>query len=307
MDRLQSMRDFSKFVEQGSFARTGKLLNMSNAAVTRHVADLEAHLGTRLLNRTTRKLSLTEIGQAYLERGSQILQDVDDADAAASVHSKNPSGTLRLYSMLGFGQLQLAALLPSYAKQRPDVVLDVTLTARTVDLVDEGFDIGIFIGYQKFDVSMIARQLGVAEILVCASPGYIEQFGVPKIPADVSEHACLNFSNMDELRNHWPIPGPKQSVINIPITSKLLSNNGELLRQCAAADMGLIARPSFALCEDLKSGRLVRVLPTHSFGQLKVTMVYPSRRHVSGKVRSFVDFMSSHFPEPETDPWLGRI
>src|SRR5246127_5944803 len=128
MDRLQSMRVFSKVVEQGSFARAATLLDLSNAVVTRHVADLEGHLGTRLLNRTTRKLSLTETGMAYLERVRQILQDIDDADAIASSQAKKPSGTLRLYSQLGFGQLELSKLLPLYAQQYPDVMIDATLS-----------------------------------------------------------------------------------------------------------------------------------------------------------------------------------
>ena len=165
MDRLQSMRVFSKVVEQGSFARAAKVMELSNAVVTRHVADLETHLGARLMNRTTRKLSLTETGQAYLERVNRILADVDDADAIATAHSKKPTGILRIYSQLGFGKQRLAELLPPYAIANPDVMLDVTLSDRTVDLVEEGYDIGIFTGLQKVDASMISRQLGVAEVL----------------------------------------------------------------------------------------------------------------------------------------------
>ena len=182
MDRLQSMRVFSKVVEQGSFARAAKVMELSNAVVTRHVADLETHLGTRLLNRTTRKLSLTETGQAYLERVNRILADVDDADAIATAHSKKPAGILRIYSQLGFGKQRLAELLPHYANANPEVMLDVTLSDRTVDLVEEGYDIGIFTGIQKVDASMISRQLGVAEVLVCASPGYISKHGEPRRP-----------------------------------------------------------------------------------------------------------------------------
>lgn len=303
MDRLQSMRVFAKVVEQGGFARAGSALDISNAVVTRHVADLESHLGTRLLNRTTRKLSLTETGHAYLQRVRQILQEIDDADAIASSQSQKPSGTLRIYSQLGFGQLQLARLLPAYAKKYPDVVLDATLSDRTVDLVEDGFDLGIFIGgFQKFDASMIARQLGVAEVLLCASPEYIKRCGAPAVPDDVARHACLNFS-IDQLRNSWPIVGP-DGTTNIPITSKMFSNNGELLRQCAAAGMGLVSSPSFALSDELTSQRLVRLLPEYRLGELAVVMVYPSRRLLSAKVRSFVDFMIAQFPKPETDPWL---
>ncbi|MEC5216036.1 DNA-binding transcriptional LysR family regulator [Actimicrobium sp. GrIS 1.19] len=303
MDRLQSMRVFARVVEQGSFAAAGMALEMSNAVVTRHVADLEKHLGTRLLNRTTRRLSLTETGHAYLERVKQILLDIDDADAIAASQSMLPAGMLRIYSHLGFGQLQLAQLLPLYAQQFPEVTLDVTLSDRTVDLVDEGFDVGMFTGLQKFDASMIARKLGSSEIMLCASPDYLEKRGTPTTPEDVSQHACLNFA-YEQLRHHWTIVSAAGSL-NIPITSKIISNNGDLLRQCALAGMGIVIRPSFSLGDDLRSGRLVRLLPSHHLGWLDVSMVYPSRRLLAAKVRSFADFISAQFPHPEADPWLS--
>ena len=303
MDRLQSMRVFAKVVEQGSFAGAGKALDISNAVVTRHVADLEEHLGTRLLNRTTRRLSLTEIGHAYLERVLQILQEIEDAEAIASSQSKKPGGTLRLYSHLGFGQAQLSHLLPAYAAGFPDVTLDVTLSDRTVDLVEDRYDAGIFIDFQKFDTGMIARQLAVSEAILCASPKYIKEHGTPRSVQDISKHACLNFS-YEQLRHHWPVKGLDGETVNIPVSSKVISNNGDLLRQCALAGMGIMIRPSFALGDDLAAGRLVRLLPDHELGQLTVVLVYPSRRLLSAKVRNFVDFMARQFPRPETDPWL---
>lgn len=303
MDRLQSMRVFAKVVEQGGFARAGAALDISNAVVTRHVADLEDHLGTRLLNRTTRKLSLTETGQAYLERVRHILQEIDDAEAITSSLSKKPAGTLRIYAHLGFGQFQLAQLLPEYAQNYPDVALDVTLSDRTVDLVEEGFDVGVFIGLQKFDASMIARKLCMSQITLCASPDYIKQHGAPKTPKDISEHECLNFA-FEQLRSHWALEGPDGDMVNVQVTSKMISNNGDLLRHCALAGMGVVIRASYSLGDDLRSGRLVRLLPNHHMGQMPIAMVYPSRRLLSAKVRSFVDFMSAKFPHPETDPWL---
>lgn len=301
MDRLQSMRVFAKVVEQGSFVAAANALAMSNAVVTRHLADLEKHLGARLLNRTTRRLSLTETGKSYLERVLQILQDIDDADAIAMSNSARTGGTLRLYAHLAFGQLQLAQLLPLYSAQYPDVELDVTLSDRTADLVDEGFDIGIFIDLQKFDASMIARKLGSSEIMLCASPAYIEAHGMPRVPADISQHVCLNFA-YEQLRHHWMI-SEGDRMTSIPITSKLVSNNGDLLRQCALAGMGIMIRSSFTLGDDLRAGRLVRLLPQHHLGRLAVVMAYPSRRFLSAKVRSFVEFVSARFPHPETDPW----
>lgn len=303
MDRLQSMRVFAKVVEQGSFARAAQALDMSNAVVTRLVADLEHHLGTRLLNRTTRKLSLTETGHAYLERVLQILQEIEDAEAIASAQASKPTGTLRIYSHLGFGQQQLPQLLPEYAARYPDLTLDITVSDRTVDLIEESIDIGIFIGLQKFDASMIARQLGVSEVLLCASPAYLQKHGEPRSLADIANHACLNFS-YEQLRNSWPMKGPDGNTVNITTRNKVISNNGDLLRHCAIAGMGIVIRPSFALGDDLAAGRLVRLLRDHQLGQLSVIMVYPSRRLLSAKVRSFVDFMSANFPRPDSDPWL---
>ncbi|HEY8605724.1 MAG TPA: LysR family transcriptional regulator [Noviherbaspirillum sp.] len=303
MDRLQSMRVFAKVVDQGSFAGAAKALEMSNAVVTRLVADLEEHLGTRLLNRTTRRLSLTETGHAYLERVVQILQEIDDAEAIASSQSTKPAGLLRIYSHLGFGQQQLPQLLPMYAAQQPEVTLDVTISDRTIDLVEERIDVGIFIDFQKFDASMIARQLGISEILLCASPEYVARHGAPQTLDDIVKHACLNFS-YEQLRNAWPMKGDDGTTINVPINNRLISNNGDFLRRCAIAGMGIAIRPSFSLGDDLAAGRLVRLLPGHNLGQLSVVMVYPSRRLLSAKVRSFVDFMVSHFPQPGSDPWL---
>ncbi|MET3116000.1 DNA-binding transcriptional LysR family regulator [Undibacterium sp. GrIS 1.8] len=307
MDRLQSMRIFSKVVELGSFARAALSLEVSNAVVTRYMADLETHLGTRLLNRTTRKLSLTETGQIYLERVRQILADVDDADAVASFSAKKPSGTLRIYSHPGFGKTQLAPLLPRFAKEFPDVVLDVRISDRTVDLVEEGIDVGFFLNLQKIDASMIARKLATSEVMLCASPQYLKQYGVPKDADDVSNHKCLNFG-YDFMRDNWMVQGRKGALPEprpIPIHSCVISNNADVLRVCALAGMGLVLRPSFTLGDDLISGRLVRLFPEYSLGEVSVSMVYPSRRLLSAKVRNFVNFVSDQFPHPESYMWLS--
>lgn len=306
MDRLQSMRIFSKVVEQGSFARAAEVLDMSNAVVTRYVADLESHLGTRLLNRTTRKLSLTETGQMYLERVRQILSDVDDADAIASYSARKPSGTLRIYSHLGFSKWRLATMLPQFAKEYPDVVLDVTVSDRTVDLVEDGFDIGFFIDLQKVDATMITRKLATSEVMLCASPDYIRQYGEPRTPEDVSKHHCLNFG-WDFMRNYWTVQGRRggpTAPLQIPIHSRVISNNSDVLRECAVAGMGLVLRPSFTLGDDLSSGRLVRLFPEFRLGTVSISMVYPSRRLLSAKVRNFVNFIAGQFPHPEVDIWL---
>ncbi len=308
MDRLQSMRVFAKVVEHGSFARAAQVLDMSNTVVTRNVADLEAHLGTRLLNRTTRKLSLTETGQQYLERVKHILADIDDADALASSSARKASGTLRIYCQTSFGLAQLAGLLPVYAEAMPDVVLDVTLADHMVDLVEDGFDVGILLGVQKFEATMIARRLALSKLVLCASPGYIARYGAPQTPYEVSDHKCLNFA-FEQLRHSWPLSFGSGSELKgeIPITSRMISNNGMVLRRACLADMGIMVRSSFTLEDDFTSGRLVQLLQGHYFGLMPINLVYPSRRLMSYKVRSFVDFMSAQFPHPESDPWLDSV
>jgi DNA-binding transcriptional LysR family regulator len=302
MDRLQSMRVFAKVVEQGSFARAGAALDMSNAVVTRHVADLEQHLGTRLLNRTTRKLSLTETGNDYLDRVRQILTDIDEADAAASAAACKASGTLRVYCHPNFGQSQLAEMLPRFAAEHPDVVLDVTLADRTVDLVEDGYDVGIFIGMQKVDGSMIARPLASSRVILTASPDYVRRRGAPRTPRDLSDHDCLNHA-FDQMRHAWCIQcNGKQ--IRVPIVSKMISNSNEVLRQATLAGMGIMLRTSYTLGDDLSTGKLVQLLPDYCTARLEVLLVYPSRKLVSAKVRAFVDFMAQAFPDPAADPWL---
>lgn len=302
MDRLVSMQVFAKVVDQGSFAGAAAALEISAAVVTRNVADLEAHLGTRLLNRTTRSLSLTEAGQQYLERVRQILADIDDAEAAASFSSRRPSGTLRIYCHPAFGRWQLAQLLPRFAQTVPDVVLDVTLADRDIDLVEQGFDVGIFIGLQKFDASMIVRQLARSRVVLSASPDYLARRGAPTSPSDISEHDCLNFA-YEQLRHSWPVTW-NDEVVTVPITSRMVSNSGAVLREAALAGMGIMLQSSYTLEGDFESGRLVQLLQGHHVSQVSVMMVYPSRRQLSAKVRSFVDFMTGQFPRPESDPWL---
>jgi DNA-binding transcriptional LysR family regulator len=305
MDRLQSMRVFAKVVEQGSFARAGAQLDISNAVVTRHVADLEQHLGTRLLNRSTRKLSLTETGQQYLDRVRQILTDIDDADAMAAQSARCPSGTLRIYCHPNFGQSALAELLPKFSALEPKVVLDVTLADRPVDLVEEGFDIGIFIDLQKIDSSMIARKLATSSVVLTASPDYVKRKGEPQVPRDLSEHECLNHA-WERMRHTWPVQCSGKPV-EVPIVSRMVSNNNSVLREAALAGMGVMMRASFTLGDDLAAGRLVRLLGDHCVGRLGVYMVYPSRRLLSAKVRAFTDFMVKSFPEPDADPWLKSL
>ena len=302
MDRLHSMKVFAKVVEQGSFVRAAEILSLSNAVVTRYIVDLENHLGTRLLNRSTRRLSLTESGQVFLERVRNILAEIEEAEAIVAMSTKQPTGTLSIYSHVGFGEGQLGGLLPEYSRAFPEVVVDITLSDRVRDLVEEGIDVGFFSSFQKFDANMVVRKLGVAEVVLCASPDYIAQYGAPQTPDELSKHVCVNFSH-EHLRHFWHVR-TEEGNRDIPITSVMVSNNALLLRDFALAGMGIAMRPSFSLGNDLRCGKLQRVLADYQMGQVEIFMVYPSRRLLSAKVRTFVDFMTSRFPHPETDPWL---
>ncbi|WP_395827422.1 substrate binding domain-containing protein [Collimonas sp.] len=166
------------------------------------------------------------------------------------------------------------------------------------------FDVGVFSVNQKFDASMVARQLGIAEVLLCASPSYIAQRGMPLVPEDLAQHSCLNFA-LEHLRHHWTFQSADGTSI-IPITSKVMSNNTDLLRHCLLAGMSIAMRSSYTLGDDLITGRVVRLLPDYEINKVEVRLVYPSRRLLSAKVRSFVDFMMAQFPHPDCDPWLAR-
>lgn len=301
MDHLQAMRVFAKVVECGSFVRAAEKLKISATVVTRHINDLEDHLRTRLLNRTTRKLSLTEAGQKYCEHVEQILVEVANADAAVIAASLAPEGVLNIYSQLSFGESQLGYILKQYSTIYPGVMLNVTLSDRTPDLVDEGFDVGFFLSVQRFEGSMIARKLGESEVLICASPEYLKSRDPIVKPEDLAGHLCVNFQ-YEHFRNRWSVEGAEGKV-HVPVKSHFMSNNAELLRQAATAGMGIVGRPSFCLRDDLSSGRLVRLLPEHRLGCVSVSMVYPSRRFLPAKIRTFIDFISEMFSAPETDPW----
>jgi DNA-binding transcriptional LysR family regulator len=301
MDHLQAMRVFAKVVECGSFVRAAEKLKISATVVTRHINDLEDHLRTRLLNRTTRKLSMTEAGQKYVEHVEQILLEVANADAAVIAASQEPEGVLNIYSQLSFGESQLGYLLKEYSKDYPGVMLNATLSDRTPDLVEEGFDVGFFLSVQRFEGSMIARKLGEAEIIICASPEYLKRHDPIVEPEDLAGHLCVNFQ-YEHFRNRWTVEGA-QGKVHVPVKSNFMSNNAELLRQAATAGMGIVGRPSFSLRDDLSSGRLIRLLPDYQLGRVSVSMVYPSRRFLPAKIRSFIDFINGMFPAPETDPW----
>lgn len=293
------MKVFVTVVESGSFAGGAERLDLSRAMVTRHVMSLENRLGTRLLNRTTRKLSLTEAGVAYFERCQQVLADVEEADAIAAQMSGTPRGRLRINAALSFGVRYLAPLLADYLRRYREVTVDLALNDRIVDLIEEGYDVAIRIG-ELVPSNLVARKIGTTRLVVCGSPAYFARHGVPRVPADLARHVCLGYSYWTT-PDQWPFMDAAGRTEVIRVAGSLAVNNGDALCAAAASGAGLIYEPDFIVADDLEAGRLQAVLTDYDTRELGIYAVYASRRHLSAKVRSFVDFVAERFGDRA--PW----
>lgn len=299
MDKLAAMEVFIRVVEAGSFVKAAERLGISTTAASRHLGELEAALGTRLLQRTTRRLHLTDAGRVYYQRCQQILADLQEADASVSSDSHQPRGVLRISAPVSFGLKHLTALLPAYLAAYPEVTLDVDMSDRQVDLVEEGFDLALRIAARLPD-TLVARRVATIHVVTCAAPDYLARHGAPREPEELPQHRCLIYTHSPE-PGVWHYGADRQ----VKVAGCLRSNNGDLLRAAALAGEGIINEPSFLLGEDLAAGRLVPLLRQYPLEQLALYAVYPSRRHLSAKVRSFVDFMIARIGDPPPwDAWM---
>lgn len=304
MDRLTAMQVFVRVVEAGSFVKAAEQLEISTTATSRLVANLETHLGTRLLQRTTRRLGLTEAGSAYFDRCQQIVGAVEEAEAQVGLEAQRPFGTLRVSGPVVFGMQHLAPLLAAYRARYPEVRVDISLADRIVDLVDEGFDVAIRIAGRLAD-TLVARRLTTIRIVVCASPGYLKRHGTPRVPSDLAKHNCLLYTIIDR-PGEWTLEGPHGSTTT-KVSGSLRSNNGDVLRTATLAGEGIVVQPSFMVGEDLRLGKLVPVLERFCQPDLAAYAVYPTRRHLPAKVRSFVDFLAETISDPPPwDAWMKR-
>ncbi|WP_293775493.1 LysR family transcriptional regulator [uncultured Oxalicibacterium sp.] len=283
------MKTFVAVVETESFTAAGMRLDLSKAVASKYVAILEDHLGTRLLNRTTRRLSLTESGSVYYERCVQILADVEEAEQAAAQLTTVPRGTLKVALPVSYGTIRIAPLLTSYMQQHPDVHLDIALADRRVDLIEEGFDLAIRIGALP-ESGLVARRLATERIVLCAAPAYLARHGKPMQPADLAMHACLNYSYASTGDEWTFVTGKMQE--HVRIGGPMRANNGDMLRVAALAGAGVIWQPQFIVGDDIAAGRLVELLPDFAPAELGVHALYPSRKHLSAKVRTFVDHLA---------------
>ena len=293
MDRLRAYEMFATVAAKGSFTRAADALDTSPANVTRYVQELETYLGARLLNRTSRRLSLTESGEALYERVRIILDDAAEAEAEVQATSVNPRGRLRINAPLSFGFLRLASLWPQFMARYPDIELEVDLIDRVVDLVEEGYDLAIRIS-RRGSQAVVGRKLASSRNIVCAAPDYIARRGMPMTPQDLTTHACIGYTLAAD-SEVWNLEDAEGRPHAVRTNAVMRSNNGDTCRAAALAGVGVIWQPTFLIGDDLRQGRLVPVLPGFRMPEIDVMAVYPSRRHLSAKVRVMVDFLAEAF------------
>ncbi len=294
MSNLIEMEAFLVVVEETSFTAAARRLGVTKSYASKLVLRLEDRLGVRLLQRTTRQLSLTEAGRAYYERCSEAMRALHAAEAEATELQTSPQGRLRINLPTAFAASYLAAPLAEFKARYPDLTIEAILTDRKVDILAEGFDLAVRIG-ELADSSLIARRLASVDRFICASPNYLRRRGIPSTPEELTQHDCLLYAH-HAVPTTWQFKGPNRTVA-IEVSGKLVSNHASVLVEAACHDLGLFFCPIFLTATALREGRLQRVLPDWHF-PLSVSAVFPNARHIPAKVRIFVDFLVAHFRHP---------
>jgi DNA-binding transcriptional LysR family regulator len=284
------MSTFSKVVDVGGFSAAARALGTSASVVTAHIRSLEERLGVRLLNRSTRKVSLTEVGRAYYERCVKILGEIDDAERVAQSLQSVPRGTLRLNTSIAM-PLFISPVVAAFMERYPDVALDVTMSDRSVDLVEEGFDLAIRHA-PVADSCLIVRRITTYRYVACAAPDYLVRFGTPRRPADLAHHNCLRYAHA-RWGSDWRFAGP-EGAETITVSGNLRSNSALELRLAAALGRGIYLTPRFLVANELASGHLVSVLDDFLATEHAIIAIYPHRHHLSAKVRAFIDLLVEH-------------
>lgn len=303
MDTLDGMRTYVAVVSEGSFVGAARRLKISPQLVSKYVGQLEERLGARLLNRSTRRISITEAGQAYFERCQQVLADIDEMESAVGELTTAARGTLRVNAPMSFGVLHLARAVARYQQQHPEVHVDLTLDDRHVDVVSEGFDLAIRIG-QLAESSLVARKLAPVRLVVCGSSDYFARHGIPKTPKQLSLHRCLRYT-YGTSADSWRFEKDSRHY-DVKIKGPITANNGNALREAAIAGAGLVREPTFIVGDDIREGRLLVVLDEFRIPELSAYAIYAHRQYLSAKVRTFVDFLADYFGSPPYWDNLGR-
>lgn len=296
MDSLTDIVVFVRVVDDGSFTRAAERLKLSRSVVSKYVTRLEGRLGARLLNRTTRRLSLTEAGRIFYERSRRGLQDIEEAEAEVSRLQEKPRGVLRINSPMSFGILHIAPALPEFLAQHPEVSVEMNLDDRVVDVIEEGFDVSIRIAEMP-DSSLIARRLAPCRHVIVAAPAYLEKHGTPRTPEDLRDHNIISFSYQASAYD-WHFISPDNKQISVPVSGSMQANNSLALREALLRGVGITRTPTFVVGKDVQDGHLLSILGNYRTLEVSIYLVYPQRRHLSPKVRAFVDFMADRISEP---------
>jgi DNA-binding transcriptional LysR family regulator len=283
-------------VESGSFTAAAERLGLSRPVVSKYITRLEDQLGARLLNRTTRRLSLTEAGQAFFARSQRGLQEIEAAEAEVSRLQETPRGQLKLNAPMSFGILHIAAALPDFLARYPELSVEMNLEDRQIDLIQEGFDLAIRIA-ELPDSSLIARRLGPCRHVVCASPEYIKKYGSPRTPDDLRQHNVLTFRYHDS-PSEWRFISPDGRFVSAPVSGSIQMNNSLALREAVLQGVGIMLTPTFIVGADIQSGILQVVLPDYRAQEISIYAIYPERRHLSPKVQAFIEFMKERISDP---------
>ena len=285
------MQLFARIVESGSFSAVARELGMIQPTVSKQMTALEEKLGVRLLNRTTRRLSLTDAGREYYERCQRILDEVQEMETEVTGLQNRPTGTLRVNTPVAFGNVHMLPLVLAFQRKYPGMAIDLSLDDRYVDLVQEGIDVAIRFG-ELGDSQLVARHVGSSASVCVASPQYLSAHGTPKIPSDLREHKCITYTYL--FSNEWPFDGPSGSQ-SIKVHGDFRANSGMTIRSAALEGAGIASIPAFLIREDIETGRLIQLLSQFASDAIRISAVYPSARLLSRKVKLFVEFMQQEF------------
>ncbi|MBY5313864.1 LysR family transcriptional regulator [Rhizobium leguminosarum] len=294
MDRLTSLMVFGRVVECGGFSAAARRLNMSVTMVGNHVQSLEDRLGVRLLNRTTRKVSLTETGKYYYERSSQILAELDEADRTAGALSTTPRGTLKVYTSSAIVRF-LLPVVSEFMELYPSISLDFSVGERMVDMIEDGYDL-VMRTVPPPDSSLVARKLTPWRHMLVCSPAYFESHPMPKTPAEVADHNCLQYAYYP-YGDEWRFEDGEGNKESVKISGNVVSNSAEMLRFLTLTGRGIFLAPSFVVFDDIAEGRLVKIMPDYRPVEFNINAVYPNRSHLPTKVRLFIDLLAERFAE----------
>ena len=302
MDRFEEMITFVRVVEAGSLSAAAERMGIAKSAVSRRLADVEGRLGVQLLNRTTRRINLTDSGSLFYQRCQRILADVDETEELVSGEHTKLHGTIRIAAPLSFGIQHLSPVLNDFLKLHPQLSLDLDLNDRTVNLMDEGVDLGIRIGKLE-DSSMMARKLAHTRLILCASPDYLQRHGEPQHPDELKHHLGLSYSNITESQL-WQFVDENRRAISVHVPFRMRANNGDVLLKAALDGLGIVATTTFIGYQELEQGLLKQILVNYRMEEIGIYAIYPAQRHLPGRIRLLIDYLAERFGDT---PYWERL